>query len=559
MKIRINSTSFLIPGNENWKHLKKNNDLFFSDYGNFNNTNLHDKIDVEINLFFLPDLFDFIQQENLIYKKEIKKISNIIKLIKQKFRNNNKKIIVGISGYLYNNIINFSKLINVSFQLKNYFLDQLYKLAKTYNNLFVVDLDTIFSENGHKYCLDQRNYYIFKCRLSTFGIEIVSKNLGDLVKRINSTNKKVLLVDCDNTIWGGVLGEEGIENIQIGQDGIGTAFSDFQKSILKVKNSGILIVLVSKNNREDVENVLENHQSMILKKKDITAMKVNWNEKSKNIRQLSQDLSLGLNSFVFWDDNPIEREKVRAQLKEVDVIEPETDVTSWPKQLLEYKGFSKFIVTKEDILKTKQYKIREKFIEDKYSSKNEINYLKSIKIKPSLVKIDKSTLNRTVQMCQKTNQFNLRTKKYNTNDILKLKDKNICFLVKLKDIYGDHGIIAFISLNIIKDKFIFIDSFLMSCRILGRYVESWILNEIRKIAIKRKIDFILAEYIPTKRNIVARNFILKNNFKKIPKKKVSNLDIFFKKLINENNNSEFYKINTKTIIPNLEIYEKNSK
>lgn len=559
MKIRINSTSFLIPGNENWKHLKKNNDLFFSDYGNFNNTNLHEKVDVEINLLFLPDLFDFIQQENLIYKKEIKKISNIIKLIKQKFRNNNKKIIVGISGYLYNNIINFSKFINVSFQLKNYFLDQLYKLAKTYNNLFVVDLDTIFSENGHKYCLDQRNYYIFKCRLSTFGIEILSKNLGDLVKRLNSTNKKVLLLDCDNTIWGGVLGEEGIENIQIGQDGIGTAFSDFQKSILKVKNSGILIVLVSKNNREDVENVLENHQSMILRKKDITAMKVNWNEKSKNIRQLSKDLSLGLNSFVFWDDNPIEREKVRAQLKEVDVIEPETDVTSWPKQLLEYKGFSKFIVTKEDILKTKQYKIREKFIEDKYSSKNEINYLKSIKIKPSLVKIDKSTLNRTVQMCQKTNQFNLRTKKYNTNDILKLKDKNICFLVKLKDIYGDHGIIAFISLNIIKNKFIFIDSFLMSCRILGRYVESWILNEIRKIAIKRKIDFILAEYIPTKRNIVARNFILKNNFKKIPKKKVSNFDIFIKKLINENNNSEFYKINTKTIIPNLEIYEKNSK
>ena len=222
------------------------------------------------------------------------------------------------------------------------------------------------------------------------------------------------------------VSEEGIENIQIGQDGIGTAFSDFQKSILKVKNSGILIVLVSKNNREDVENVLENHQSMILKK-DITAMKVNWNEKSKNIRQLSQDLSLGLNSFVFWDDNPIEREKVRAQLKEVDVIEPETDVTSWPKQLLEYKGFSKFIVTKEDILKTKQYKIREKFIEDKYSSKNEINYLKSIKIKPSLVKIDKSTLNRTVQMCQKTNQFNLRTKKYNTNDILKLKDKKYLF------------------------------------------------------------------------------------------------------------------------------------
>ena len=121
------------------------------------------------------------------------------------------------------------------------------------------------------------------------------------------------MVDCDNTIWGGVLAEDGMENIQVGQDGIGAAYSDFQKTIMKIKNSGILIILVSKNNKSDVENVLKNHQSMILRKKDITAMKVNWNEKSDNIKQLSKDLSLGLNSFVFWDDNPIEREKVRTR------------------------------------------------------------------------------------------------------------------------------------------------------------------------------------------------------------------------------------------------------
>ena len=558
MKIVLNSTSFLLPNNENWSHLKKNNDIIFSDYGNINNKeNINDKIEAEITLFFLPDLFDYFQNGKIHYKSQLKKIKNIIKLIKNKIKSTDKKFIIGVSEYLYNNVINFSKKINFSNKIKFFFIDELYNLSKKNKNLFLVDLDIIFSEHGYKNCLDQRNYYMFRCRLSTFGIEIISKNLKKLTDRIKSTNKKVLLVDCDNTLWGGVLAEDGIENIQIGQDGIGAAFSDFQKAIIKIKTSGILIVLVSKNERSDVEKVLKEHQSMILKKKDITTMKVNWNEKSTNIKQLSDELSLGLNSFVFWDDNPIEREKVRAQLKDVEVVEPLSDITSWPKQLLEYRGFSKFIISKEDGAKTKQYKIREKFEQDKHSSKDEINYLKSIKVKPSIIKIDKSTINRTVQMCQKTNQFNLRTKKYDANDILKLNNTNISFLVKLKDNYGDHGIVSFVSLKIVDDKSIFIDTFLMSCRILGRYLEFWILNEIKKIAIKRKTDHILLEYIPTKRNVVAKNFILKNKFETISKKETAKYHIFIKKLKKESMNSEFYSLSTNKVIPNLEIYEKN--
>ena len=487
MKIILNSTSFLLPNNESWSILKKNNNISFSDYGNINSPEyIKDTIDLEIILFFLPDLIDYFQSDKFNHRLELKKISNIIKLIQQKLKSKNKKIIVGLSEYLYNNVINFSKKVNFSKKIKNYFLDELYKCSKKYNNLFIIDLDNLFSEYGYNNCFDQRNYYVFRCRLSTFGIEVVSKNLKEIINRINFTNKKVLLLDCDNTIWGGVLAEDGIENIQIGQDGIGTAFSDFQKSIKKIKNSGVLIVLVSKNNKSDIEDVLENHKSMILKRKDIAVMKVNWNEKSDNIKQLSNDLFLGLNSFVFWDDNPIEREKIRSRLTDVEVIEPDLDITGWPKQLLEFRGFSKFLVTKEDSAKTKQYKSREKFIEAKRFSRNEINYLKNIKIKPTIIKIDKSTINRTVQLCQKTNQFNLRTKMYNASDIIKLNNKNTCFLVHLKDSYGDHGIISFICLKIVNNKFLFIDTFLMSCRILGRYLESWILNEIKKLAIKKK-------------------------------------------------------------------------
>ena len=558
MKITLNSTSFLLPNNENWAALKKANDISFSNYGNINGReHTKNKAEIDITLFFLQDLIDYFQSDKLDYKLELEKISNIIKLIEQKLKLKNKKFIIGLSEYFYNNIINFSKKTSFSKKIKNYFLDELYKLSNKYNNLYIFDLDNAFSEDGYNNCFDQRNYYAFRCRLSTLGIKILSKNLKEIINRINFANRKVLLLDCDNTIWGGVLAEDGIENIQIGQDGIGTAFLDFQKAIKKIKNSGVLIVLVSKNNKSDIDDVLTNHKSMILKKKDITAMKINWNEKSDNIRQLAKDLFLGLNSFVFWDDNPIEREKVRSQLKNVEVIEPSEDISDWPKQLLEFKGFSKFVVTKEDLIKTKQYKNREKFIKAKHSSKNEINYLKSIKIKPKIIKIDKSTINRTVQLCQKTNQFNLRTKIYNTNDINKLNKKDICFLVHLKDNYGNHGIISFICLKIVENKFLFIDTFLISCRILGRHLESWILNEIKKLAIRKKINFVLAEYIPTKRNQVAKDFILKNNFKKISKKKVNNYNIFFKKLINENSNSEFYSLTRDTVIPNLEIYERS--
>ena len=255
MKILINSTSFLLPNNQSWSILKNKNKLIFSDYGNINNLEQSkNKIDIEILLLFLPDLIDYLSDEQLNYSSQAKKISNILKLLKQKLKTKNKKVIIGLSEYFYNNIVESSKKIDLSKKIKAYFLDELYKISKKNNNLFIIDLDNMFSENGYKNCFDQRNYYAFRCRLSAFGIEILSKNLNAIVSRINFTNKKVLLLDCDNTIWGGVLAEDGMESLQIGQDGIGSAFLDFQKAIKKIKNNGILIVLVSKNDKSDVEN-----------------------------------------------------------------------------------------------------------------------------------------------------------------------------------------------------------------------------------------------------------------------------------------------------------------
>ena len=231
-------------------------------------------------------------------------------------------------------------------------------------------------------------------------------------------------MDCDNTLWGGILGEDGFDGIQIGQDGLGKAFYNFQKSILKLSRNGTLLAISSKNNDKDVERVFKKHSSMILKHKDIVSFKVNWKEKYLNIQEISQDLNIGLESVVFWDDNPLERQKIKNNLKDVTVIEPSKDPSNWQKELESLSIFDKLTITKED-KKTNQYKIRAKFINNKNKIKDEIKYLKSIKLHPVLLKLNKSNIDRAVQMTQKTNQFNLRTKRYNLQNLLFLKKVKI--------------------------------------------------------------------------------------------------------------------------------------
>ena len=202
--------------------------------------------------------------------------------------------------------------------------------------------------------------------------------------------------------------------------------------------------------------------------------------KSQNIRELSKDLFLGLDSFVFWDDNPIERNKVRNEIGDVEVIEPTKDVSYWSKQLLEYTGFSKFQITKEDYIKTKQYKSRNIFRKKK-SSKNEIAYLKK-KIKTKLFPIQNDNIGRASQLTEKTNQFNFNTRRYKIEDLK--TQENTFFAFWLKNIWRS-WICWFFYIKKNKETML-VDLFIMSCRIMGRYLENWILNEIKKIAINNK-------------------------------------------------------------------------
>ena len=548
--ILISSTSYLNDSSENW-NLSKNLKLIFSEYGKilFSNNNYY----CEINIIFLPDIFDFYNLQKKNFTKNKKKINSLLNLIKKNLEKTKSNYIIGISDYLFNNYILQTREKNVSSQLKSYFVDKLYLLAKKFKNLYIIDVDKVLSSKGNENCFSQRNYYLMKCRLSSLGIEVLSKELQKIINRISKSNKKVLILDCDNTLWGGVIAEEGIQKIQIGQDGIGKAYTDFQKVAKFLKDRGILIVLSSKNKKKDVVNVLKNHKSMILKNKDITSYKVNWEDKSKNILDLSQELMLSLDSFVFWDDNPIEREKVRKKLKLVEVLEPDEDISLWPKQLSEYTGFLKFNSSKEDCKKTQQYKQRDKFLEKKKLFDDEINYLKTIKVKIKIEGLNKSNVDRAVQLTNKTNQFNFTTKKYNHKEIMQLHKNGNVFLTNLKDIYGDHGLI---SLIITKEfnNYLLIDTFLLSCRILGRYVENYLLNEVKKISVKKKLKGTIIQFIKTERNTPSLNFIDSVKcIKKIDKKSKGGLfEKFFKK---KNKNNLFFLLENSEKIEYSDLYD----
>ena len=539
ISINLSSTSSLLPENSLWE--KKNYVINFEDYGNLFSIskNSKKKFDCEVKVIFFADLIDY----NSLDLKKIKfykeKLSKIIDMINFQSSKNNQDIVY-YSFYDQNEFLDKSHRILIS-ELSFFFQKNINRLTEKNDNLKIISLDDLFSNLGFEKNFDLRNYYLMKSRFSLTGIKKLSKSIFSQLSS-EKKRKKVLLLDCDNTLWGGVVGEEGYNKVILGDEGIGLIYKNFQKVIKKLINSGVLIVLVSKNNEFDVKEVLKKNKNMILKEKDITAMKVNWQEKSKNIIELSKELSLGMDSFVFWDDNPIERKKVKMKVKDVTVINPKKNIEEWPRQLASLNIFESGQLTKEDKIKTQLYKIRDDFENNKKNYDDEVQYLRSINISVKVHEINKNNIVRAEQLCNKTNQFNLNLKRLNQKEIIKLtKNKNYDLkMLSLKDDYGDHGLIAIYGINFQKDKFK-IDLFAMSCRVLGRYLENWILNKIKDYAKIKKSRFIHADFVKGPRNNIFKQFLLDNGFSNIRKK----------------NETEVYKMNILNKIKYLEIYEKN--
>jgi FkbH-like protein len=513
--ILISGTSFVMPNSNAWNILESNFKLNFLNFDQI----LLDNSDYFVFILNFKDIINFpvydLSNTNLFKIK--KKINIIFRLIKKKSTKLNQKIILVIDFFYSTISLRKAKRNNFEEKIINYINFLLDGISKN-NNFYYIFLDE--SQNKTNY-YDNKFFILAKCRYSFDGLSYISSKVYEVIKRLSNPAKKVLILDCDNTLWGGVVGEDGPYNIQIGNDGIGNAYRDFQSSIKRIKNEGIILAISSKNNQKDIEQVFNKNKNMVLSLKDFACIEANWNEKSDSILQIAKKLNLSLDSFAFFDDNILEREQIKKKLKQLLVIEPDDEISNWADQIFNLLELNKLHITEEDRIKTEQYKTLVKFEDDKNKNRNHLDFLKSLKLEAKLISLDKSNLPRAIQLIQKTNQFNLRTVRYNEKELLELiKSKNLVYLVSLKDKYGDHGIVGIFILRILAQG-VFIDNIAISCRVLGRNLETWILDQIKRITSRNKLKVILGEFIKTDKNVLVENFYKKFNFSIVEPKKIN--------------------------------------
>jgi len=545
------ASSNLLEPNACWNKLKDTCNLTFETYGEFISPLLKKKDSGFIFVLFLEDLIDNIDDRSEILQN--KYISFVQGLEKIAISSDEPIIICIATNYDQNILSNIRQNSNIKNFCK-WLMNELSILRDNYKSIYLLDLNEIFYPFGSKEIFSERNWYFARCRLSVKGLNILTDALLEVINRFSNAASKVLVLDCDNTLWGGIVGEDGLQGIILGQDGMGTAYVDFQKEIVKLANNGIIVVLASKNNDKDVWEVFDKHSEMRLKREHIVTSKINWNEKAFNLQEVAKELDLGLDSFVFWDDNPLERDKMRNLLPQVLTVDVPNDIVKWPRLLRTINCFAKFNVTPEDKKKTNQYKSRAKFVNDLKGVDDIKTYLTSLNLSPETFPLNETNIARAEQLCIKTNQFNVRTKRHSAADLLNLKKENqdFVFLVKLGDKYGDHGIVSLVCLSRIDDDFIFLDTFLMSCRVLGRHLESWILSEIVKRIKKKNARFLIAEFVNTERNSLALQFLNNYGFEKVVKGSDLSRKIHSNEL-NTKGTIHCLDIND-LVIPNLEIY-----
>lgn len=330
-------------------------------------------------------------------------------------------------------------------------------------------------------------------------------SLGTVIARriytIKSTPHKVIVLDCDNTIWKGIVGEDGVMGIEVTP-----AYRALQEFMIAQQNAGMILCFCSKNNELDVLEVFEKRSDMVLKLDQVVAWRINWLPKSENIRSLAQELNLGLDSFIFIDDNPVECAEVKASCPEVLTLQLPVD-GDIPQFLQHVWAFDRLKVTEEDKQRTTLYKQnleRERFQQQSLSIDN---FLAGLELQVDIAEPTPAQLSRVAQLTQRTNQFNFTTIRRSEAEIQQLAQSGLeCRIVEVRDRFGDYGLVGVIIFGTTADA-LTIDTFLLSCRVLGRGVEHQMLNHLAKAAEERQLSTVQANFIPTKKNLPARNFL----------------------------------------------------
>lgn len=397
------------------------------------------------------------------------------------------------------------------------FLFQLRKLnyelmvyAAQQKGFYICDLSSIQNQLG-KTAMFQPSVYVNTEMVLSFDClpEIGARTL-DVIAALYGKFKKCLIIDLDNTMWGGIIGDDGIENIQVGMLGIGKAFTEFQYWAKKLKNRGIILAVCSKNTDSIAREPFEKHPEMVLKLDDIAVFVANWETKVENIKLIQRTLNIGYDSMVFVDDNPFERNMVREALPAVTVPELPVDPADYIEYLYSLNLFETASFSDEDAQRTKQYQTEAQRVTEQSSFASEDDFLQSLNMLSVVEPFNKFNTPRVSQLSQRSNQFNLRTVRYTEADIEALTSQENAHTLSftLEDKFGDNGLISIIILSKENADTLFIDTWLMSCRVLKRGMENFVLNTIVAKAREAGAKFVKGEYIPT-----AKNAMVKDHYK----------------------------------------------
>lgn len=468
---------------------------------------------------------------------------NIISKIQSYWMSINSKIRTNILQFNFLEIDdrifgNYSNKVSSSFTYQirklNYLIMELVENTK---NAFLVDLSSIQNTYGREYIFDEKLYYIAKMPLSTNILPEVAKQVIDIIKSLNGKFKKCVVLDLDNTLWGGVIGDDGLKSIQIGELGLGHAFSEFQMWLKELKNRGIVLAVCSKNNEDIAKEPFEKHPEMILRLEDISMFVANWEDKATNIRQIQKTINIGMDSIVFIDDNPFERNLVRELIPDITVPELPEDPALYLSYIKSLNLFETTSYSENDKDRTKQYQaeVGRTCLQDSFE--NYEDYLKSLEMEAKFHEFDEFEIPRISQLTQRSNQFNLRTIRYTEAQIEEISKNNmyITLSFSLKDKFGDYGLISVVIMEKQDKDTLFLNTWLMSCRVLKRGMEEFIINTVIKTAKEKGFSKVIGQYIKTPKNAMVEKIYSNLGFKEID-------DGLFEADVN---NFEFNKTNIK--------------
>lgn len=380
----------------------------------------------------------------------------------------------------------------------------------------IVDCERLSAIFGKQRWLDPRYWYLAKQAVALDALPLLARHTAAVIAAELGLSRKCLVLDLDGTLWGGIIGEDGVAGIKLGNDIDGAAFVAFQEYLLRLKNKGVILTVCSKNNEADAKEPFEKHPEMRIKLNDIAMFVANWQSKPDNIRSIAKALNLGLDTVVLVDDNPVERAAVRQLIPEVDVLPLPPDPTQYTRALSQYLLFEASWYTPEDAKRTDQYRSRTRILEMEASAGSIEDFYRSLQMQAIVAPFDDFSLPRIAQLIGKTNQFNVTTRRHGMAQLrVFMNDPDyVHFFLRLRDRLSDHGLVSLL-IALRQGKVLDIDTWLMSCRVIGRTVEATMLAQLCQWAERLGCESIRGTYIPAARNEMAKDVFRQFGFTRL--------------------------------------------